>query len=87
MLAQLRAVRREILQASSLWEELRPGIWSFPVFTGAFCDALESELGHFRASGINRRRVRFVSRASKRCWERSSTFRAEHDESCATDEL
>ncbi|CAE7389526.1 kif5 [Symbiodinium sp. CCMP2456] len=42
------------LKSEGLLEELRPGIWSFPVFTTAFCDAFESELGHFRASGLPR---------------------------------
>mmetsp|Transcript_136 Transcript_136/g.309 ORF Transcript_136/g.309 Transcript_136/m.309 type:complete len:352 (+) Transcript_136:103-1158(+) len=40
------------LRNDGLLEELRPAIWSFPVFTDAFCDMLESELGHFRASGL-----------------------------------
>jgi len=42
------------LKSEGLLEELRPGIWSFPVFSMAFCDAFESELGHFRASGLPR---------------------------------
>ncbi|CAE7197982.1 kif5 [Symbiodinium microadriaticum] len=42
------------LKSEGLLEELRPGIWSFPVFTTAFCDAFESELAHFRASGLPR---------------------------------
>ncbi|CAE7737320.1 ogfod2 [Symbiodinium pilosum] len=42
------------LKSAGLLQELRPGIWTFPVFTRAFCDALESELSHFRASGLPR---------------------------------
>lgn len=32
-------------------EEVRPNIWTFPVFTESFCDQLEAELRHFQDSG------------------------------------
>ena len=42
------------LKAKKILEEVRPGIWTFPVFTEAFCDQLEEELCHFLASGLPR---------------------------------
>lgn len=32
--------------------EIRDGLWTFPALTERFCDLLESELQHFRASGL-----------------------------------
>ncbi|CAE7593056.1 ogfod2 [Symbiodinium necroappetens] len=42
------------LKSRKLVQELRPGLFTFPVFTEAFCDQLEAELGHFQASGLPR---------------------------------
>jgi hypothetical protein len=39
------------LKAKKILEEVKPGIWTFPVFTEAFCDQLEAELVHFLDSG------------------------------------
>ena len=39
------------LNAKKILEEVKPGIWTFPVFTEAFCDQLEAELVHFLDSG------------------------------------
>lgn len=42
------------LKAKKILEEVKPGIWTFPVFTEAFCDQLEAELVHFLDSGLPR---------------------------------
>lgn len=47
------------LKAKKILEEVRPGIWTFPVFTEAFCDQLEEELCHFLASGILEQQTKF----------------------------
>ena len=47
------------LKAKKILEEVRPGIWTFPVFTEAFCDQLEEELCHFLASGILEQHTKF----------------------------
>ncbi|CAE8601469.1 unnamed protein product [Polarella glacialis] len=42
----------EDLKSRGLLQEKRPGLWTFKVFTEAFCDLLETELANFAASGL-----------------------------------
>ncbi|CAJ1356021.1 unnamed protein product [Effrenium voratum] len=41
-------------KSRKLLEEHRPGLWTFPVFSEAFCDLIEAELSNFNASGLPR---------------------------------
>jgi len=40
------------LKFKKLISEIRPGLWTFPVFTESFCNLIEGELCHFLASGL-----------------------------------
>jgi len=46
------AIRIMELKSKGRLQELRPGLWSFPVLSDKFCALLEAELAHFRASGL-----------------------------------
>jgi len=42
----------EQLKGKGILKEAGPGLWSFECFTVGFCNLLEAELDHFRASGL-----------------------------------
>ncbi|CAK9007891.1 unnamed protein product [Durusdinium trenchii] len=57
LVAEMRKPGAKVISGAKerkILEEVRPGIWTFPVFTEAFCDQLECELRNFHDSGLPR---------------------------------
>jgi hypothetical protein len=49
-------MKLSVVAAKALCEEVAPGVYTFPLFSEEYCDALMAEVEHFQRSGLPVRR-------------------------------